>query len=274
MYLEKKFKNSVMFMNENRKLNMILKYIGNEKLTEIDEFASEVSKRYFIEFSSDKEVEVFFIDYLADIYSDYSLEEMNNIRSYTGISFKDVNAILRGLWSYEDSGMLTEEKKKNSIELLNNLSKSIEKLRCISANIKAYRGTSLNSFKDYGIMSLNDLVSLKGKYYFESGFTSTSLLRNKSFFNRKLEYHEFCNIEIEYLIPKESNDGLPLITDELSYSKDQNEFLLNKSSLLKIIEVKISSDGKKAYIKAVLIPQKMWNISFNKESQLNSSKTI
>ncbi len=261
-------------MSENRKLNMILKYMGNEKLTEINEFVDEVSKRNFIEFTNDLEVETFFIDYLADIYNNYSIEEINNIRSYSGISFKDINTILRGFWSYEDSGILTEEKKENAINLANNLSKSIEKLNSLSFNIKTYRGTSLNSFKAYGITSLNDLETLKGKYYFESGFTSTSLLRNKSFFNKNLEYHETCNIEIEYLIPEESNDGLPLITDELSYSKTQNEYLINKGNLSKIIDVKISQDGKLAYIKAVLIPEKMWNISFNKENELNSSKTI
>ncbi len=41
----------------------------------------------------------------------------------------------------------------------------------------------------------------------------------------------FCNIEIEYLIPEESNDGITLINDDLSYPKVQSEYLINKSSL-------------------------------------------
>ena len=56
--------------------------------------------------------------------------------------------------------------------------------------------------------------------------------------------------------------------------EDTIEYLINKSSLSKIIDVKISSDGKLAYIKAVLIPQKMWNITYNKNDSLDSSKTI
>ena len=118
------------------------------------------------------------------------------------------------------------------------------------------------------------LKNLENKYYYESGFTSTSLVRDKSFFNRELEYHEFCNIEIEYLIPGESNDGIPLINDDLSYSKVQSEYLINKGSLSKIIDVKVKPDGKLAHMKAVLIPEKMWNIIYNKNDSLDSSKTI
>ena len=274
MYLEKKFKNSVMFMNENRKLNMILKYIGEEKLTEIDEFASEVSKRNFIKFSSDKEVEVFFIDYLADFYNNNSRSDIDNIRTYTGIAFRRFNSLLRGIWNYDTNGLLTDDMKSKYLDYADNLSECIERSPTLSSNIKTYRGASLDSFKDYGISSLEDLKNLENKYYYESGFTSVSLVRDKSFFNRELEYHEFCNIEIEYLIPEESNDGIPLINDDLSYSKIQNEYLINKGSLSKIIDVKVSPDGKLAHMKAVLIPEKIWNITYNKNDSLDSSKTI
>ena len=60
-------------MNEKKKLDLILKYIGNEKLSEINDFASEVNKREFIEFSSLEEVKAFFIDYLADFYNNNSI---------------------------------------------------------------------------------------------------------------------------------------------------------------------------------------------------------
>ena len=84
----------------------------------------------------------------------------------------------------------------------------------------------------------------------------------------------FCNIEIEYLIPEESNDGITLINDDLSYPKVQSEYLINKSSLSQIIDVKVSPDGKLAHMKSVLIPKKMWNIIYNKNNSLDSSKTI
>ena len=261
-------------MNEKKKLDLILKYIGNEQLSEINAFASEVNKREFMEFSSLEEVRAFFIDYLADFYNNSSISDIDNIRAYTGIAFRRFNSLLRGTWNYDTNGLLTDDARVEYLNLANKLSECIERSSTLPTNIKTYRGVSLERFKDYGITSLEDLNSLENKYYYDSGFTSTSLVRDKSFFNRELEYHEFCNIEIEYLIPEEANDGIPLIDDNLSYSKVQNEYLINKSSLSKIIDVKISSDGKLAYIKAVLIPQKMWNITYNKNDSLDSSKTI
>ena len=261
-------------MNEKKKLDLILKYIGNEKLSEINVFASEVNKREFIEFSSLEEVKAFFIDYLAEFYNNNSINDIDTIRAYTGIAFRRFNSVLRGTWNYDTNGLLTDDAKVEYLNLANKLSECIERSSTLPTNIKTYRGVSLDSFKDYGISSLEDLKSLVNKYYYESGFTSTSLVRDKSFFNRELENHEFCNIEIEYLIPEEANDGIPLIDDNLSYSKVQNEYLINKGSLSKIIDVKISPDGKLAYMKAVLIPQKMWNITYNNNDSLDSSKTI
>ena len=261
-------------MNEKKKLDLILKYIGNEQLSEINAFASEVNKREFMDFSSLEEVRAFFIDYLADFYNNNSISDIDNIRAYTGIAFRRFNSVLRGTWNYDTNGLLTDDAKVEYLNLANKLSECIERSSTLPTNIKTYRGVSLERFKDYGITSLEDLNSLENKYYYDSGFTSTSLVRDKSFFNRELENHELCNIEIEYLIPEEANDGIPLIDDNLSYSKVQNEYLINKGSLSKIIDVKISPDGNLAYIKAVLIPQKMWNITYNKNDSLDTSKTI
>ena len=100
-------------------------------------------------------------------------------------------------------------------------------------------------------------------YYIEDGFTSTSLLRDSSFFNRELEWHEPCNIEIQYFIPEECNDGIPLINNDLSYSKNQNEFLLNKNSVSKIFDCKIDKENNVAYLKAVFIPERIWNKEYS-----------
>ena len=218
-------------MEGNKTVNLILKYIGIDKQTELDTFVNEVSERDFMEFSSLEEVKAFFIDYLADFYNNNSRSDIDNIRAYTGIAFRRFNSVLRGIWNYDTNGPLTDEMKSKYLDYADNLSECIERSSTLSSNIKTYRGVSLDSFKGYGISSLEDLKSLENKYYYESGFTSTSLVRDKSFFNRELEYHEFCNIEIEYLIPEESNDGIPLINDDLSYSKVQSEYLINKGSL-------------------------------------------
>ena len=243
-------------------------------MTEIDTFVNDVSKRNFIGFSSLEEVSAFFTDYLAEFYNNNSINDIDTIRAYTGIAFRRFNSVLRGTWNYDTNGLLIDDAKVEYLNLANKLSECIERSSTLPTNIKTYRGVSLERFKDYGITSLEDLNSLENKYYYDSGFTSTSLVKDKSFFNRELEYHEFCNIEIEYLIPEEANDGIPLIDDNLSYSKVQNEYLINKGSLSKIIDVEISPDGKLAYIKTVLIPQKMWNITYNKNDSLDFSKTI
>ena len=151
----------------------------------------------------------FFRNYLTELYNNISDTDINTIISYTGIAFRRFNFLLRGFWSYEENGVLTEEKKNLYLESIDKLSKSIAKANNLPTDIKAFRGVSLESFRDYGVRSLDDLKSLENSYYFESGFTSTSLIREKSFFNRELEYHNFCNIEIEYLIPEEANDGIP-----------------------------------------------------------------
>ena len=56
---------------------------------------------------------------------------------------------------------------------------------------------------------------MKNQYYFDSGFTSTSLLKNKSFFGKNHGGTDY-NIEIEYFIPNECSDGIALINDDLS----------------------------------------------------------
>lgn len=99
------------------------------------------------------------------------------------------------------------------------------------------------------------------------GFTSTSLIRDKSFFDRDLEYHEKCDVEIEFLIPKECNEGIPLINKDLSFSsEEESEFLLDSHSLSKIIDVKISEDKKKAYLKGVFIPKKIYDKAYREEN--------
>ncbi|HIS39019.1 MAG TPA: hypothetical protein IAB45_05875 [Candidatus Onthousia faecavium] len=49
---------------------------------------------------------------------------------------------------------------------------------------------------------------------------------------------------------------MPLITDDLSFSKSQSEFSLNRDSLTKIITVDVNNDKNCTYMKAVLLPQK------------------
>lgn len=254
-----------MAISRSKRINMILRLIGSNAINSIEEFIQKINSREFLAFVSENQLEDNFKEYMRTFNSSHSLQAIESIRYYTGYAFNDINSILRNTWSYEKNGLLTDQKRKEIMEIISAVEQVMSTLPVLEKDIKVYRGVSLNCFKDYGINSIQDLINLKGEFYFESGFTSTSLLRDKSFFDRELDWHEKCNIEIEYLVSKECNDGLPLLSDELSYSKIQSEYLINKGSLFKIIDVSISEDQTKAYLKMILLPQKIWNLSYNQE---------
>lgn len=201
------------------------------------------------------------------MYKNMVYNDVKSLISYKGINFRRINSILRGTWSYELNGKLTDELKKDIEFVISKIREIIKKMPNLNDNIKVYRGIPLSSFKDYKIYSIEDLINLKNQYYYEMGFTSTSLIRDKSFFDRDLEYHEKCDVEIEFLIPKECNEGIPLINKDLSFSsEEESEFLLDSHSLSKIIDVKISEDKKKAYLKGVFIPKKIYDKAYREEN--------
>ena len=125
-------------------------------------------------------------------------------------------------------------------------------------NLVAFRGTTLDSFSSYGISDISQLSSLGGKFLYEPAFTSTSILEGTSYYNKKLDDGRVCNVGIRYLIPSESNDGALLFNEDTSYAVTQNEFLLNKGSLSKVIDVKIDEQSRTAVLTLVLVPKKVY----------------
>ena len=255
--------------SKNKMVNMVLKFIGPEYFNEMEEFINNVLQTRFVTFNDDVSLNKFFSEYLEKFYSTHNEDEIRSLRTYTGYEFSNINSILRNNWNYEINGLLTQEKANYLLAFASHLSAMINSLENIPCNIKSYRGVTLNSFKSYGITSIEELGTLKGQYLYEEGFTSTSLIRDRSFFDRELEYHEKCNIEMEYLIPEETNEVIPLISDDLSYSKVQSELLINCESLSKVIDVVISEDKTKAYIKVVLVPRKIYDKNIS-DKQINS----
>lgn len=245
----------------NRIVNSVLRMIGEEQMTNIDEYTDTIMSNGFKSFKTREELLEFFNLSVSGV----SIKDIENIRYYTGTSFRNINAVLRNNWNYEMNGLLTDEKKSELLKLSNEINESIDNVSMeLSTGIKVYRGVSLSTFKDYGISNISDLKNLVGQYIYERGFTSTSLIRDKSFFDKDLEWGEKCNIEIEYYIPQGFEEGVPLITDELSYSKDQSEFLISSGTLTRIVDVVISDDGK-VYITAVIIPKKIWDKSYTEQ---------
>lgn len=254
--------------SKNRIVNQVLRYIGEYQLVEIESFINAVLERNFITFENEDKINSFFKEYLDKFYSNHNTRDIQNIRNYTGYNFSNINAVLRDNWNYNINGVLTKQKIDDIRKYTYNLGQIMDNLESLTYNVRTYRGTTLSSFKSYGVNSISDLEFLKGKYLYEEGFISTSLIRERSFFNRDLEYHEACNIEIEYLIPEEVNEVLPLINDDLSYSKSQSELLISKGSLSKVVDVVLSDDKKKAFIKVVLVPKKVYDRKLEQERNI------
>lgn len=100
---------------------------------------------------------------------------------------------------------------------------------------------------------------------YEEGFTSTSISSESSYFNKTLENGKTYNVGIKYLIPRESKDGILLSSSDLSYSPNQNEYLLNSGSLVKVLDVSVDSERNLAELVVMLIPKRLWDLENNRE---------
>lgn len=237
----------------------ILRSLNKDQKEEILSYINNVNEEEYLEFSNEQQV----YDLLEDIVRSYieslTLNELSDLRFYTGYDFRNINNTMREKWLYEENGVLTKEKKNKFQKLGKSIYRIINKFPSLNIPIKAYRGVTLRAFRDYNIQSIEDLIHMEGKYIYESGFTSTSLLRSESYFNKDINNQGICNIEIEYYISEKCQDGAVLLSDVLSYSKNQMEYVINSGSLTKIAEVIVDKENNKALIKAILIPKQLWD---------------
>ena len=236
----------------------ILKYLGKDKINRLLYFVDEVKKRECYSFTNIEEVKSYLGQLVENFVYSLTEKELSSLRYYTGYNFRNINNTLRRNWNYEENGLLTKEKIKEYEILCNEISKIIEKFPSLEIDLKTYRGVNIRAFKDYGINDISELDFLQGNYIYEPGFTSTSLFRNNSFFIKEPEWGGECDIEIEYYIAKECQDGALLLNNEISYATSQTEYVINSGSLSLITEVNIDHENKKAKLKAVLIPKSLW----------------
>lgn len=252
-------------LGESRTTKILLRLLGDEKIKEIDSFVRETSGRTFYEIKNEGQLMQFFKDSVEKFTTGLSLEDCMAIRSYTGYQFKNINAVLRNNWSYQECGLLTDEIKNKYQILAQEIECLVDKFPSLEMDVKTYRGVELNAFKKFEVNSLNDLEFMKNKYMYEEGFISTSIIKSNSYFNKNFENGKNYNVEIKYLIPKEGEDGALLTDDNLSYSTGQMEYLINKGSLVKILDVKINTESNQAQLIALLIPKKIWSYQNEKE---------
>lgn len=236
----------------------LLKYLEDEK-KDVDLYVKRNLQHSYYEFKTKEEIDEIFAYTVHEFLKSISFEEEQDLKAYTGYQFRNINAILRNKWNYEANGILTEDKKEEYLLLAERIRKALMHAKTLSVSIKAYRGVSIEAFYDYQIYTLQDLTYLKDKYLFEDVFTSTSLLKEKCFYEKDVyTLNRKPNILIEYFIPSDSCDGI-LLTSELSYSESQQEFLIQSSSLFQVIDVRIDEEKNTALLKVILIPEKVWN---------------
>ena len=98
---------------------------------------------------------------------------------------------------------------------------------------------------------IKEILSKAKKYHFEI-YPVAAITKNLD----SLELVDFKELKASGAIAF-SNDGLPLLTDQLSYSKNLNEYLLDRCTLSKVLGVRI--EGNTAVITTVLIPKHIWD---------------
>jgi len=237
----------------------ILKYMDFDTKEYMESYILEYINKEYYHFSSIEEVYSVFGDFYDKYLEKLSYIEMENIKSYTGYQFRNINALLRNNWTYEVNGILDKDMEALFSNMSIIINQALGKVDSLPVNMKTYRGVDLSSFSAYHIQKIEDLMFLKGNYLYESGFTSTSIIRETSFYYVPSEWGKKANIEIEYLIPEGSDDGVLLSSENLTCSSVQNEYLIRSSSLFKVIDVNIDSIRQVAKLLVMLVPEKVWN---------------
>ena len=251
----------------------LFRYLEPGKEEEMDIYISDVMDREYLSLESDEEVSQVFGEMAADFTMGLTYKEALSLRSYTGFSHKEINALLRDKWNYEQHGLLTDEKRREYSQIGEDVEKVVFKFPPLDRNIKVYRGVTLAQFRDYGINSLDELTAMQGKYFYDSGFTSTSLVRKSSLYNTEAFQIGKRNIEIEYLIPEECHDGALLLDEYTSHYKAENEYIINSGSLIRILSVDIDKQNNTAFLRAILVPKKVWDPRAVRHLEEESKKT-
>ena len=143
----------------------LFRYLEPGKEEEMDIYISDVMDREYLSLESDEEVSQVFGEMAADFTMGLTYKEALSLRSYTGFSHKEINALLRDKWNYEQHGLLTDEKRREYSQIGEDVEKVVFKFPPLDRNIKVYRGVTLAQFRDYGINSLDELTAMQGKYF-------------------------------------------------------------------------------------------------------------
>lgn len=104
-----------MTVGENKITKMLLNMLGNDTINIVDDYINDVCSRNFIVINSLEQENKLFNDSVENFLSSLSVDDLLNLRSYTGYNFRNINEILRGNWNYNANGRFDEKKRKNFV---------------------------------------------------------------------------------------------------------------------------------------------------------------
>lgn len=242
----------------SKNVKSLFRFIDDSKQNDIDEFVMSGLVRDYQRFSSVPEV--------VSVFSGpgyISYDDAFYIRKLSGYNYFDINSALRDRWSYDENGNVS--RKNDFLKIASKISHIIASNSHSFGDFVTYRGVSLSYFKDYGIDSLEDLKCLEGKFLFDKGFVSTSLVESSSFFKKSIEPGKDYNVKIEYLVPSEFEDGIYIGGNStFTYRPEENEYLINGSNLARVASVRIEEDNT-ATLTAVMIPKSIYDDYYRKK---------
>ena len=78
----------------------VLRYIAERK-DEVNSYIDEIVKKSYVSFETEDEI-FFLLDHVLNSFlEELNLEEQQDLRRYTGLEFREINAVLRNCWNYE-----------------------------------------------------------------------------------------------------------------------------------------------------------------------------
>lgn len=158
-----------------------------------------------------------------------SSSEYSAVRDYTGTSYVNINAVLRGLESDFDNGNHERASLIHSA-----LSRS-----SIPRSCTVYRGSSLRSLGPYSNASDDELI---GRYIVEDGFMSTSLNREDAFGGE---------IRYEITVPEGANGAY---VGYLSHAAHyESEVLFDYGQTMQITDVRYDHFGNRIIVAQVIV---------------------
>lgn len=238
----------------SRDIRRVFRLLDTDEVNNISMFSSACSDRDFRTFK-DSDIALIHCD-----RGGYSEEVKDVFNNYSGFNYRRINASARGKWNYEKHGHSKERDRFDKIAM--DLRDAIDENQRSIGNVKVFRGVPLSYFSDYGISSLDELESLKGKFLLDRGFVSTSLVEGDCYYKKENELGLNYNVKIEYLVPEEFEDGVSI--GNVSYSPGQNEYLINAWNIASVCDVRMDGEDG-AVVTALLVPKKVYDKAYRHE---------